>query len=198
MHVLVAYGSKMGGTKGLAEMVATELEANGFKVDVMPARAIGDVTPYGAVIVGGALYSLRWHKDARRFIRKHRGALQTKPVWVFSSGPLDDSAAKKEIPPVRFVKNALLQVHARGHATFGGRMPARQRFPGRFDGEEHCGRLAESRPRAHVGQAGGRRLPRRLSNTPRSTRGRLPATTPRRDGHTAHRPPRDRRDALRR
>ena len=124
MRVLVAYGSKMGGTKGLAEMVGTELEANGFKVDVMPARAVADLRPYGAVIVGGALYSLRWHKDARRFIGKHRGALQTKPVWVFSSGPLDDSAAKKEIPPVRFVKNALLQIHARGHVTFGGRMPA--------------------------------------------------------------------------
>jgi menaquinone-dependent protoporphyrinogen oxidase len=124
MRVLVAYGSKMGGTKGLAEMVGTELEANGFRVDVMPARTVGDLTPYGAVIVGGALYSLRWHKDARRFIRRHREALQTKPVWLFSSGPLDDSAAKTEIPPVRFVKKALLQTHARGHVTFGGRMPA--------------------------------------------------------------------------
>ncbi|NNJ48591.1 MAG: hypothetical protein HKP18_12260, partial [Acidimicrobiia bacterium] len=58
MRVLVAYGSKMGGTKGLAEMVGTELEANGFQVDVMPARAVADLTPYGAVILGGALYSM--------------------------------------------------------------------------------------------------------------------------------------------
>ncbi|MGI9611200.1 MAG: flavodoxin domain-containing protein [Acidimicrobiia bacterium] len=124
MRVLVAYGSKMGGTKGLAEMVGSELETNGFQVDVMPASAVADLAPYGAIIVGGALYSLRWHKDARRFMRKHSVALQTKPTWLFSSGPLDDSAPKQEIPPVRFVKKAMLQTHARGHMTFGGRMPA--------------------------------------------------------------------------
>jgi menaquinone-dependent protoporphyrinogen oxidase len=124
MHVLVAYGSKMGGTQGLAEMAGTELESNGFHVDVMPARSVSDVDRYSAVIVGGALYSMRWHKDARRFMKKHRVGLQAKPVWLFSSGPLDDSAQKKELPPVRFVGKVMRQTHARGHITFGGRMPA--------------------------------------------------------------------------
>ncbi len=124
MRVLVAYGSKMGGTKGLAEMVGTELESNGFHVDVIPARAACDVAPYDGVIVGGALYSMRWHKDARWFMKSHRVGLQTKPLWLFSSGPLDDSAHKKELPPVRFVRKAMRQTHARGHITFGGRMPA--------------------------------------------------------------------------
>ncbi len=124
MRVLVAYGSKMGGTKGIAEMVGTELEGNGFHVDVIPARAVRDVASYDGVIVGGALYSLRWHKDARWFMKKHRVALQTKPVWLFSSGPLDDSAHQQELPPVRFVRKAMHQTHARGHITFGGRMPA--------------------------------------------------------------------------
>ena len=45
MRVLVAYGSKMGGTKGLAEMVGKELESNGFHVDVMPARTVHNVAP---------------------------------------------------------------------------------------------------------------------------------------------------------
>jgi len=130
MRVLVAYGSKMGGTKGLAEMVGAELEANGFRVDVMPARSVSDPATYGAVVLGGALYSLRWHKDARRFIRKHRATLQSQPVWLFSSGPLDDSASKEDIPPVRFVRNAMRLTHARGHVTFGGRMPAKAKgFP---------------------------------------------------------------------
>jgi menaquinone-dependent protoporphyrinogen oxidase len=120
----------MGGTKGLADMVGAELEANGFRVDVMPARSVSDLDAYGGVILGGALYSLRWHRDARRFIRKHRVSLQSKPVWLFSSGPLDDSAGKQEIPPVRFVKKAMRLTHARGHMTFGGRMPADARgFP---------------------------------------------------------------------
>jgi menaquinone-dependent protoporphyrinogen oxidase len=129
----------MGGTKGLAEMVGTELEANGFQVDVMPARAVGGLSAYGAVVVGGALYSLRWHRDARRFIRKHRGALQTMPVWLFSSGPLDDSA-QKDIPPVRFVRNAMRLTHARGHVTFGGRMPPDAKgFPARAMAKNSAG-----------------------------------------------------------
>ena len=40
MSILVAYGTKMHGTEGLAEMVADELRTKGFEVDVTrgPAR----------------------------------------------------------------------------------------------------------------------------------------------------------------
>ena len=124
MRVLVAYGTKMGGTKGLAEMVGRELEANGLEARVIDAGAVKTLTGFDAVIIGGALYALRWHKDARRFVRRHRKALTGIPVWFFSSGPLDDSAHEKEIPPVRFVRKAIERLGARGHVTFGGRMPS--------------------------------------------------------------------------
>jgi menaquinone-dependent protoporphyrinogen oxidase len=122
MRVLVAYGSKMGGTRGLAEMIGEELENNGFSVDVVDARAATDVDGYDAVVLGGALYTARWHKRARRFVRRHRHVLETKPVWLFSSGPLDGTALEGDIPPVRFVRNAMVQLGARGHTTFGGRL----------------------------------------------------------------------------
>jgi len=124
MRVLVAYGSKMGGTEGLAAMVATELEGNGFEADAAPARSIRRLDAYDAVILGGALYSLRWHKDARSFVKRHRKALATMPLWLFSSGPLDDSAIEKDIPPVGFVRKTAELLGARGHVTFGGRLPA--------------------------------------------------------------------------
>jgi menaquinone-dependent protoporphyrinogen oxidase len=124
MRVLVVHGSKMGGTAGLAEMIGSELAANGLETDVKAARAVRSVDPYEAVIVGGAIYSLRWHKDARRFLRQHRSALRQKPVWLFSSGPLDDSATQQDIPPVRFVRKAMTDLGAKGHITFGGCMPA--------------------------------------------------------------------------
>lgn len=124
MRVLVAYGTKMGGTRGIAEMVGRELEANGIDAKVIEAPVVKTLAGFDAVILGGALYSLRWHKDARGFVRRHGKALATIPVWFFSSGPLDGSAREKEIPPVRFVKNAIERIGARGHVTFGGRMPA--------------------------------------------------------------------------
>lgn len=123
MHILVAYGSKMGGTEGLAEMLGGELSELGHEVEVRPARRVKEVTPYEAVIVGGAVYYFFiWHRDARRFVKRHRARLRERPVWLFSSGPLDDSARTKDIPPMRSVRKAMERIGAKGHVTFGGRL----------------------------------------------------------------------------
>lgn len=123
MRVLVTYGSKMGGTAGLGEMIGAELRANGLDVEVKPAQEVHNLAPYDAAVVGGALYGMRWHKDARRFVRRHRDALRKMPVWLFSSGPLDDSAGASDIAPVRFVRKTAERIGGRGHITFGGAMP---------------------------------------------------------------------------
>jgi menaquinone-dependent protoporphyrinogen oxidase len=120
MRVLVAYGSKRNGTRGLAEMLGLALQDQGSEVTVMPAPGVMDVRPYDAVIIGGALYNNRWHKDARRLVKRHRNALLGRPVWLFSSGPLDDSALATDLPPVPQVTKAMGEVGAEGHMTFGG------------------------------------------------------------------------------
>jgi menaquinone-dependent protoporphyrinogen oxidase len=130
MQVLVAYGSKRGGTAGLAAMVGKALEAAGVSADVRPASKIGSLDSYDAVIVGGALYMARWHRDARRFVKRRAAELSGRPVWLFSSGPLDDSAAQHDIPPVAQVRKSMELCHARDHATFGGRLaPDARGFP---------------------------------------------------------------------
>jgi menaquinone-dependent protoporphyrinogen oxidase len=122
MRTLVAYGSKMGGTAGLAEMVGEALGRHGIEATVLPAAAVDTLEGYDAVIVGGALYAARWHRHARRFVKRHRRDLSTRPVWLFSSGPIGDDAQKDDIPPVRGVAKLMRTVSARGHATFGGRL----------------------------------------------------------------------------
>lgn len=123
MRVLVAYGSKMGGTQGLAEMFGSNLTGLGYEVDVCPGRDVSDVKPYDAVIVGGALYYfISWHKDARGLVKRHLTDLRQRPVWLFSSGPLDDSATEEDIPPIKSVGKLIDRVGARGHVTFGGRL----------------------------------------------------------------------------
>jgi menaquinone-dependent protoporphyrinogen oxidase len=122
MRVLVAYGTKMGGSAGIAEMLGDALSTAGLQVDVRPASERADIGAYDAVIVGGALYNQRWHRHARRFVSRHTSALRTRPVWLFSSGPLDDSATTGEIAPIAQVQDLLQRVGARGHATFGGRL----------------------------------------------------------------------------
>ncbi len=140
MNVLVTYGSKMGGTRGIAEQIADRLRASGFAVDVVPAEAVRSAAEYDAAVVGGALYAMRWHRDARRFVRRNAKELRAMPVWLFSSGPLDDSATHRDIPPVPHVRRLAAKIRARGHMTFGGRLPADAHgFPAHAMAKDHAG-----------------------------------------------------------
>ena len=130
MRVLVAYGSRRGGTAGLAEMIGHELTAAGLAATVRPARDVRTLDGFDAVVIAGALYAYRWHRDARRLAGRQSKALRELPVWLVSSGPLDESAAERHIPPVKQVARLMDKIGARGHVTFGGRLAADARgFP---------------------------------------------------------------------
>jgi len=132
MRFLVVYGSARGGTEGLANMVAQSIRDQGFTAEVRPGDQAGQVAGYDAVIVGGALYAGRWHKVARHFVRRHAAELRQVPVYFFSSGPLDDSASRTDIPPVAGVKALMTLVGSHDHVTFGGRLaPDAKGFPAR-------------------------------------------------------------------
>jgi menaquinone-dependent protoporphyrinogen oxidase len=118
--VMVAFGTTNGSTAQIAEAIAAVLRKDGLTVDTLPARSVASVSSYDAFVVGGGLYTGRWHKDARRFVRRHRRTLAEHPLWLFSSGPLDASAAERDIPPVPGVKRAMVRLDAREHVTFGG------------------------------------------------------------------------------
>ncbi|GAA1661910.1 flavodoxin [Mycolicibacterium murale] len=122
IRFLVAYGSTRGGTAGLAAMIAAALTEEGCAADVRAARDVSTLAGVDAVIVAGALYAHRWHRHARRFVRRHQAALVRRPVWLVSSGPLDDSAAQQDIPPTPQVQKLLSRIGARGHITIGGRL----------------------------------------------------------------------------
>ncbi|MEV0241506.1 flavodoxin domain-containing protein [Streptomyces sp. NPDC050674] len=119
-NVLVAYATTNGSTAEIAEWVAEVLRRDGLRAEALPARSLPGVASYDAVVVGGGLYAGRWHKDARRFVRHHRKALRERPLWLFSSGPLDPSASERDLPPVPGVKKAMIGLDATEHVTFGG------------------------------------------------------------------------------
>ncbi|MFF3668070.1 flavodoxin domain-containing protein [Microtetraspora malaysiensis] len=129
-RVLVAYGSKMGATAEIAEWIGQALREEGHQADVVAAADARDVREHDAVILGGALYARRWHKDARRFALRHAATLRALSVWLFSSGPLDGSAVEEDIPPTPNVARWCVRLEALGHATFGGRLaPDAAGFP---------------------------------------------------------------------
>ncbi len=103
-------------------MIAETLEHEGLEVELLPPGKALRAYGFDAVIVGGALYANRWHKDARRFVRRRERDLRRVPVWFFSSGPLDASADHANIPPPRSVEILMERVGAQAHVTFGGRL----------------------------------------------------------------------------
>jgi menaquinone-dependent protoporphyrinogen oxidase len=89
--VLVAYGTKTGSTAEVAEALAETLRKQGLEVEVRPASSVRDLAGYDAVVLGGALYMSRWHRDARRFLSRHKAALRQRPIAVFALGPIEDT-----------------------------------------------------------------------------------------------------------
>ncbi len=122
MQVLVAYATKHGSTGEIAAAIGATLRDAGLDIDVRNARDVKTLAPYGAVILGSALYSAHWQHDANRFVKRHLAELQRRPVWLFSSGPLDYSAEFDDIPLTEHVAPDVAPVGARGHRTFGGRL----------------------------------------------------------------------------
>jgi len=88
LRVLVAYASKTGFTKGIAEFIGERLREHGTQADVLGVDSAKDLAGYDAFVIGSALYMQHWLKEAKNFISNNRALLCTRPVWLFSSGPV--------------------------------------------------------------------------------------------------------------
>jgi menaquinone-dependent protoporphyrinogen oxidase len=88
MKVLVAYASRHGATRGIAERIARTLGRNGLDVTLRSVEEAGAVDTYDAFVIGSAAYMGRWLNEATQFVRRNRVLLASRPVWLFSSGPV--------------------------------------------------------------------------------------------------------------
>ncbi|MGW6706308.1 flavodoxin domain-containing protein [Streptomyces sp. NPDC054956] len=124
-RVLVAYGTKHGATAGIAEQIGKTLREDGLDAVVLPADEVQDVRAYDAVVLGGALYAGHWSSESKLCAERNADSLRHRPVWLFSSGPLDRSAEEHAIAPVAAVARQMQLIGAREHMTFGGSITAR-------------------------------------------------------------------------
>ena len=87
---------------------------------------------YGAVVLGGALYMGRWHKDAHRFLTRFEEELGERPFAVFALGPVGDEPVDAAQSRAQLDKALAGHPAVRpiGVEVFGGRIdPTQLRFP---------------------------------------------------------------------
>jgi menaquinone-dependent protoporphyrinogen oxidase len=126
MKVLVAYSSRHGATRGIAERIATTLEREDIPVAFKSIEEVEWVDGFDAFVVGSSAYMGHWEKDAQAFVREHADVLATKPVWLFSSGPVGAEKVDKQgndvleaSRPAEFAEFAT-QIHPRSEQVFFG------------------------------------------------------------------------------
>lgn len=88
MKVLVAVGSKYGATREIAQTIAEVLRDCGCDAEYMDAKDVESVEPYDAFVIGSALYGGFWRRDASELVHGNIKVLRSRPVWLFSSGPV--------------------------------------------------------------------------------------------------------------
>ena len=77
---------------GIAETIADELTANGLRVELMPVEEVSTLAEYDAVVLGSAIYFGRWLSSAVEFVDAFLQELSERPVWLFSSGPVEEAS----------------------------------------------------------------------------------------------------------
>ncbi|EJG07015.1 flavodoxin/nitric oxide synthase [Methanofollis liminatans DSM 4140] len=86
--VLVAYATRYGSTREVAEAIAAALREEGAAVDLMRADEVTDTAPYTMVVIGSPVYAGKWLDDALTMVTRHREALSRVRVALFAVGIL--------------------------------------------------------------------------------------------------------------
>jgi menaquinone-dependent protoporphyrinogen oxidase len=124
VKVLVSAASRHGATVEVAATIGASLVAAGQEVYVVAPDEVDRLDGYDAAVIGSGIYVGRWLEPAKDLVTRHKVALSTIPVWLFSSGPVGNPPKPPEEPADAVHLGEL--VGARGHRTFPGLVDRRR------------------------------------------------------------------------
>ena len=126
-RILVAYATKKGSTKEIAEAIAKELQAAGHTADAVEIAKETSPQGYDAVVIGGPMYM--GHIDVRvgKFVKRHSTEFVKEPVAGFV---VCLAAATKDPEGMAWAEKAL-------HAALAPLQPVAETvFAGKLDPEK--------------------------------------------------------------
>ncbi len=126
MRILIATASRHGSTRELGRWLGTSitdrLATGDTSVEIRDAADVDSIAEYDAVIIGSAVYMGRWLREARSLVEREQTELESRPVWLFSSGPIgkdsNDAASSSDAASSKWDKAPW----AIEHRVFGGKL----------------------------------------------------------------------------
>jgi menaquinone-dependent protoporphyrinogen oxidase len=96
--LLVAYATRYGSTREVAEAAAETLREHGLSVEVKAAKDAAAGNGYGGIVPATPFYLGAMLKEAVRYLERDRTALERLPVALLACGPVsaaDDTVAAR-------------------------------------------------------------------------------------------------------
>lgn len=123
VRVLVIYATRLGSTRQIAQRIAqrlaqADIEADAVGVDdPVLAIALPDRDGY---VIGSAIYAGHWLASAVQMVLRYQTSLASRPVWLFSSGPVGETAVSREPTEPKELARIWSAVRPRDHRVFAG------------------------------------------------------------------------------
>lgn len=123
LRVLVIYATRLGSTADIARHLAQRLENSAIEADAVGvddpdlAIALPDRDGY---VIGSAIYAGHWLAPAVELVRRCQTSLASRPVWLFSSGPVGETAVSHEPADPKEMARMWAAVRPRDHRVFAG------------------------------------------------------------------------------
>ena len=117
--VLIAYCTRSGSTREVAEAIAQTMIDAGLQADVKPMADVVSVPEGAAVLLGTALYIGHFPREFHTFVTRFRNELATTRPWIFVLGPTEkerkqfaaaEEQARKELGKYPWLRPADMRV----------------------------------------------------------------------------------------
>ncbi len=120
MKVLVSAASRHGATAEIARTIGETLTEAGLEAVALPPDAVATLDGFDAAVIGSGIYVGHWMDAAKHLVERHAAELASRPVWLFSSGPVGDPPVPVEDPAD--LAELVEATRARGHRLFAGKV----------------------------------------------------------------------------